>query len=69
MHATTVRPISTIPPADDPTEPATRVRLDGERIVVERLIVHDRALAAFLAERPADNDGNNLAHKGVNHLW
>src|SRR6187401_3493574 len=55
MHATTVRPISTIPPADDPTEPATRVRLDGERIVVERLIVHDRALAAFLAERPADD--------------
>src|SRR6187431_1935752 len=64
MHATTVRPISTIPPADDPTEPATRVRLDGERIVVERLIVHDRALAAFLAERPAD-DRPALLERGL----
>ena len=51
-------------PADDPTEPATRVRLDGERIVVERLIVHDRALAAFLAERPAD-DRPALLERGL----
>src|SRR5258705_9102315 len=64
MHATTVRPISTIPPADDPTEPPTRVRLDGERIVVERLVVHDRALAAFLAERPAD-DRPALLERGL----
>jgi hypothetical protein len=63
MHATTVRPISSIPPADDPTEPTTRVRLDGERIVVERLIVHDRA-AAFLAERPAD-DRPDLVDRAV----
>ena len=60
----TVRPISTIPPADDPTEPATRVRLDGERIVVERLVVHDPALAAFLAERPAD-DRPALLERGL----
>src|SRR3954451_21506099 len=64
MHATTVRPISTIPPADDQIEPATRVRLDGERIVVERLVVHDRALAAFLAERPAD-DRPALLERGL----
>src|SRR5215203_1510850 len=55
MHATTVRPISTIPPAMDPPEVATRVRLDGERIVVDRLVIHDPALASFLAERPAED--------------
>src|SRR5215213_7517813 len=55
MHATTVRPISTIPPAMDPPEVATRVRLDGERIVVDRLLIHDPALASFLAERPAED--------------
>ena len=54
MHAT-VLPITTIPSAGDATEPTTRVRLDGERIIVERLVVHDPALAAFLAERPADD--------------
>ena len=54
MHAT-VLPITTIPAAADATEPTTRVRLDGERIIVERLVVHDPPLAAFLAERPADD--------------
>ena len=63
MHAT-VLPISTIPPAGDATEPTTRVRLDGERIVVERLVVHDPALAAFLAERPAD-DRPALLERGL----
>src|SRR6188474_2743675 len=63
MHAT-VLPISTIPPAGDATEPTTRLRLDGERIVVERLVVHDRALAAFLAERPA-NDRPALLERGL----
>ena len=33
----------------------TRVRLDGDRILVERLVVADPALAAFLAERPGDD--------------
>src|SRR6187401_1715278 len=64
MHATTVRPISTIPPADDPTEPATRIRVDGDRIVVERLAIVDPALAAFLAERPAD-DRPDLLERAV----
>src|SRR6476661_3639039 len=58
MHAT-VLPITTIPSAGDATEPTTRVRLDGERIVV-----HDPALAAFLAERPAD-DRPALLERGL----
>jgi hypothetical protein len=32
---------------------STRVRLDGDRIVVERLAIVDPALAAYLGERPA----------------
>ncbi|MEP6639638.1 MAG: hypothetical protein ABJC39_09855, partial [Chloroflexota bacterium] len=59
-----VRPISTIPPAADEATPATRLRLDGERIVVERIVLHDRALAAFLAERPAD-DRPALIERGL----
>ncbi len=39
-----------------PTSPnATSVRLDGDRIMVDRLVVTDPALAAFLAERDADD--------------
>jgi len=41
--------------AEPGVDPATRVRLDGEVIVVERLVVRDPALAAFLRERPADD--------------
>ncbi len=33
----------------------TVVRLDGERIVVERLVLVDAGLAGFVAERPADD--------------
>jgi hypothetical protein len=49
-----VRPITPIPHVGD-APPATRVRLEGERIVVERLVLHDPALATFLTERPADD--------------
>src|SRR5690242_9369167 len=35
--------------------PTTDIRVDGERIVIDRLIVRDRALAAIVADRdPAD---------------
>jgi len=38
------------------TPPASpRVRVEGDRIVIDRIVVHDRALAAFLMERPADD--------------
>jgi len=33
----------------------SRVRLEGDRIVVDRLVLHDPTLAAFLGERPADD--------------
>jgi hypothetical protein len=49
-----VRPITPIPHVGD-APPATTVRLEGERIVVERLVLHDPALATFLTERPADD--------------
>ena len=42
--------VSTEPGADSPA----RIRVDGERIVVERLVVRDPALASFLRERPAE---------------
>jgi hypothetical protein len=53
MHAA-VRPITPIPHVGDGL-PATRIRLEGERIVVDRLVLHDPALATFLSERPADD--------------
>jgi hypothetical protein len=44
------------PPIDtEPTPLPTRIRLDGDRIVVERLAIADPGLAAFLAERPGDD--------------
>ena len=35
--------------------PATIVRLEGDRIVVDRLTLLDPGLAAYVAERPADD--------------
>ncbi len=40
-----------VPPASDASRMATNVRVDGERIVVERLVLADPALAAALSER------------------
>ena len=37
-----------------PTSPANHVLVSGERIVVERLVLADPALAAFVAQRPAE---------------
>ncbi len=44
-------------PADPETPMSGRIRVDGDRIVVERLTVVDRTLAAFLAERPVSERG------------
>src|SRR4051795_6985351 len=49
-----VRPISPIRPTPE-APPAARVRLDGDRIHIDRLTVEDPALAVFLAERPEDD--------------
>jgi hypothetical protein len=40
-------------PDGEGRDASTRVRLDGDRIVVERLAIGDPALAAYLGERPA----------------
>ncbi len=54
MEALTLPPLTVVAGSD--ASPATpRVRVDGDRIVIERLVVSDTQLAAFLAERPADD--------------
>jgi hypothetical protein len=40
-------------PETDAPEPVSRVVIDGDRIVVERVAIADPTLAAFLGERPA----------------
>lgn len=44
-------------PADPEGFASGRIRVDGDRIVVERLTVVDRTLAAFIAERPVVERG------------
>ena len=44
-------------PAGPESPMSDRIRVDGDRIVVERLTVVDRTLAAFLAERPVAERG------------
>src|SRR3954469_6778150 len=55
MEPATLPPSLTVVPGGDTTPATTRIRIDGDRILVERLIVTDRALAGFLTERPADD--------------
>jgi hypothetical protein len=58
-----VRPITPIPHAVD-ASPATRIRLDDERVVIDHLVIHDSGLASFIAERPAD-DRPELAERAL----
>ena len=51
----TIRSLPTTAIDAEPTPLPTRVRVDGDRIVIERLALADPALAAFLAERAADD--------------
>src|ERR671912_1878587 len=51
MEARTLVPLPS--PADPP--PATRIQVLGDRIVVDRLVLHDPALAAYIGERPAED--------------
>jgi hypothetical protein len=48
------RPPLTVVAAEPVADSTARIRVDADRIVVERLVVRDPALAAFLRERPAD---------------
>ena len=49
-----VRPPLIVVSTDAATDSPARIRIEGERIVVERMVVRDPALASFLRERPAD---------------
>ena len=54
MTAETLPPLTVVNGTDAPPA-GPRVRIEGDRIVVDRIIVHDPALATFLAGRPADD--------------
>lgn len=58
----TIRPISPIRPVPD--EAREHVRLEAERILIDGLVVHDRALAGFLAERSAA-DRTELVERAI----
>ena len=52
MEAATHPPF-TVVHADPEALPPTRIRVEGDRIVVERLVIRDLTLAGFVGERPA----------------
>ena len=52
MEARTLVPL---PSAPDASSSATRVQVLGDRIVVDRLVLHDPLLAACLADRAVDD--------------
>jgi hypothetical protein len=55
MTAEVLPPLSVLPGAETTPATAARVRIEGDRIHIDRLALHDPALATFLAERPADD--------------
>lgn len=55
MDTAVIRPLPSTSPVGEPTPLPTRVHVDGDRIVVERLVVADPSLAAYVAERPGDD--------------
>ena len=54
MEARTLVPLPSTPEPSSPS-PSPRVQVLGDRIVVDRLVLHDPALAECLADRPADD--------------
>ena len=48
-----VHPPLTVVSIDGEATPTSRVRLDGDRLIIDRLIVRDQTLAAFVGERSA----------------
>jgi hypothetical protein len=63
MTAEVLPPLTVVRAADAPP-PGPRVRVEDDRILVDRLVVHDPALASFLAERPSD-DRADLVERAV----
>lgn len=53
MEATAILPPLSVVSGSDASAAGPRVRVDGDRIMLDRLVVHDPSLASFLAERPA----------------
>src|SRR5918995_2001999 len=49
------RTLVSLPSPSDTATPATRVQVSGDRITVDRLVLHDPSLAAYLGERPPDD--------------
>ena len=65
MEAATHPPFTVVHAAGADAEvPVSRVRIEGDRVVVERLVIRDQALAAFVAERPAQ-DRTDLLERAV----
>jgi hypothetical protein len=61
----TAEPLPPLTVLELPDTPATtRVRVEADRILVDRLVIADPALAAFLAERPVD-DRPDLVERAV----
>jgi len=55
MTAETLPPPLSILDGLDTASTVARVRVEGDRVLVDRLLVQDPALAAFVAERPAED--------------
>jgi len=55
MTAETLPPPLSILDGLDAASTAARVRVEGDRVLVDRLLIQDPALAAFVAERSADD--------------
>jgi hypothetical protein len=63
MEAATHAPF-TVVHADAEAAPPTRVRLEGDRLIIDRLIIRDQALATFVGERSAA-DRADLVERAV----
>jgi len=63
MTAEVLPPLSVVRAADAPSS-GPRIRVEDDRILVDRLVVHDPALAGFLAERAGD-DRADLVERAV----
>jgi hypothetical protein len=63
MEAATHPPLTVVQAVGEPA-PSTRVRVEADRIVIDRLVVRDPALAAFLGER-AVSDRADLVERAV----
>jgi hypothetical protein len=64
MEAAAHPPLTVVHADGEVTPSATRVRVEGDRIVIERMVVRDPALAAFMTSRPA-TDRSDLAERAV----